>query len=265
MNIIEEYKLYSEQGNQLLQEVLQIASSVNKLNQDRHTKRTTTDSIYIAINKKKISERKRQENNGKALELSRMDEGEHNESPSDEESQSSASSLDYEYSSDEADGAPILDPSVPSTEFESLSLNQANHVILKTDSGAKTRTKQKKSGSNNDMVRQLGTPPSFILPLQNPHMDNENSSTKLIKAIDIPTAVLFTEWQKLSSSENRDISVERCQEFLKVSNDILHKNKPVVVLLLRSGRFAGAVFQGNKCVVHRVGFMRIEILRGNQY
>ena len=53
------------------------------------------------------------------------------------------------------------------------------------------------------------------------------------------------------------------QSFLKLSKDLQKSSskRHVVVLLLRSGRFAGGIFSGDKCIVHRA-FQRYTIRKG---
>jgi hypothetical protein len=54
---------------------------------------------------------------------------------------------------------------------------------------------------------------------------------------------------------------DKCRYFLNLSEKMQKEKAPVVVLLLRSGRFAGGVFQGDRCLAHRA-FQRYTVRKG---
>jgi hypothetical protein len=62
-------------------------------------------------------------------------------------------------------------------------------------------------------------------------------------ALDLPMSLLHKD------DRMAETPVSTCRSFLSVAKDL--QNKPVVILLLRSGRFAGGVFQGDVCITHR--------------
>jgi hypothetical protein len=71
--------------------------------------------------------------------------------------------------------------------------------------------------------------------------------------LDLPASLLH---KNDLLSEN---PVSICRSFLSVVTSI--QTRPVVVLLLRSGRFAGGVFQGDTCVSHRT-LVRYTVRKG---
>jgi hypothetical protein len=76
---------------------------------------------------------------------------------------------------------------------------------------------------------------TVALPVPEPEMS----------ALDLPMSLLHKE-DRLAQAES---PVSTCRSFLSVAKSL--QNKPVVILLLRSGRFAGGVFQGDVCLTHR--------------
>ena len=52
----------------------------------------------------------------------------------------------------------------------------------------------------------------------------------------------------------------KCRAFVKLASDIVEP-KPVVILLLQSGRFAGGIFEKGKCV-HHTSFQRYTVRKG---
>jgi hypothetical protein len=53
----------------------------------------------------------------------------------------------------------------------------------------------------------------------------------------------------------------RCLSLVRLATQIVEGGQPIVILLLRSGRFAGGVFQRGECVAHRC-FQRYTIRKG---
>ena len=55
--------------------------------------------------------------------------------------------------------------------------------------------------------------------------------------------------------------LRKAQTYAKLSEEMQEKKKPVVVMLIKSGRFAGGVFVGERCVTHR-SFQHYTIRKG---
>lgn len=84
-----------------------------------------------------------------------------------------------------------------------------------------------------DVIRQMGRPPYALLPLSGPdhHM------------VEIPNALL-------SKDERLSSMIVHCDAYLRIATDLAIAQKPTIVLVLRSGRFAGAIFTGSQCLHH---------------
>jgi Bacteroidetes VLRF1 release factor/Vms1-associating treble clef domain len=82
-------------------------------------------------------------------------------------------------------------------------------------------------------IRQMGRPPYALLPLSGPdgHM------------VEIPSALL-------SKDERLSSMFVHCDAYHRIATDLAVAKKPTVVLILRSGRFAGAIFTGPNCLHH---------------
>jgi len=89
-----------------------------------------------------------------------------------------------------------------------------------------------------DLVRNMGSPPSVLVPLPKQDDDDdeyEDGEQQQQEAAAIPTALLppgNTDWTPVSI----------CRTCLNLNHSLRIHNRPVIVLLLRSGRFAGGVF-----------------------
>lgn len=133
-----------------------------------------------------------------------------------------------ESSSDGDDRSSLrLEPDMESTVTSSTSASHQKVDRRKKKSGHKKRGK-------DDIVRRMGMPPSVLVPT------NDNKMALLI-----PTALMphgNTDWDLGSV----------CKMCIELADNVSADDRTVVVLLLSSGRFAGAVFKGDKCVVHRV-------------
>ena len=107
----------------------------------------------------------------------------------------------------------------------------------------KTMKYSKKPGNKkrqkDDIVRQMGDPPSVLLLIDG--MGAERPKL----AMSVPAALLPVGNTGLDS-----LSI--CESLLELSDKVTVQSRTVVVLLLSSGRFAGAVFKGDRCIVHRV-------------
>ena len=83
--------------------------------------------------------------------------------------------------------------------------------------------------------------------------------------LELPSALL-SKAARLNDQHNR-VSKMMVNEFVTMASDLdiatasEQGRKPVIVLLLRSGRFAGACFRGNKCIIHRTS-QRYTVRRG---
>jgi hypothetical protein len=82
--------------------------------------------------------------------------------------------------------------------------------------------------------------PSLLLPIE------QTDSTSPPMALVLPTAILSP--NLLSSSPNLTTS-QIAAQYLATAN--LLPTAPVLVILLRSGRFAAGIFVGDRCVAHR--------------
>lgn len=68
------------------------------------------------------------------------------------------------------------------------------------------------------------------------------------EALHLPTSLLGKP-DDSAVAERNYVARSACHEFLALSEKL--QKSPVLVVLLRSGRFAAGIFQGQKCLVHR--------------
>ena len=107
-----------------------------------------------------------------------------------------------------------------------------------------------------------GAAPGIVLPIIIPVHDDDDGDAhqhvKQYKCMNLPTAILSnTDSATLTEatySNSEDVSTSPTPTIARLYLDVGHtiKTKPVIVLLLRSGRFAGGVFINHNCVEHRV-------------
>lgn len=90
--------------------------------------------------------------------------------------------------------------------------------------------KNQKERHKETLIREMGRPPMLQLPLDD------------ALALNVPSAFLV--------KQERLYTVSSCKVLLNLAQS-LADSQPVIVLLLRSGRFAGGVFSQNKCLLHR--------------
>lgn len=105
-------------------------------------------------------------------------------------------------------------------------------------------------GNTAEAVRSLGMPPSILIPLPPAHEDGgtatDGETATATHAIAVPSALLppgNASWDAPAV----------CRTCLHLGDEWRLRRRPVVVLLLRSGRFAGGVFRSDdgRCLAHR--------------
>jgi type IV secretory pathway VirB10-like protein len=150
---------------------------------------------------------------------SSSDEEENNEDSNDESSSSSSSQ-------GESDTKETLTAAQSGTN-EAGTQDQSALQPQKTKK--RPPKKNQKERQQEALLQQLGTPPMLSLPL-----DGDT-------CVNVPSALLV--------KHERHYGIDSCAKLVKLSESVA--TQPVIVLLLRSGRFAGGVFCQNKCLVHR--------------
>jgi hypothetical protein len=137
-----------------------------------------------------------------------------------------------------------------------------------SDSDASSSSQEGKEASDapptDGHPQQHHTPlPPYTKPKQKPKDQKQRQHEQQVKshtmnlnrisimyddkmAIHLPIALLQRQQQQHPSV------IYKCQAFRELAESIgcQHQKKPVIVMLLRSGRFAAAVFSGGKCVKH---------------
>lgn len=161
--------------------------------------------------------------------LSRYADDSEDELVDEDESRSSCSSEDE--SSGDAKGNNIGDPDAHcSTSATSTELSSERRFTHRkktiTDDRQRTNLVRKHVESLN----------KFLFPIIDPKYT----------VLSLPAALLPKEEFQSNNA------LKACQLYLKLASDLAAKRKTIVVLFLRSGRFAGAVFQGRDCLAHRV-------------
>ena len=153
---------------------------------------------------------------------SSSDEEENNQDSDHESLSSSQGESDTEETLAAAQSDAIQADDIDDTQEQASSLQPQNHK-------KRPPKKNQKERKQEALLQQLGTPPMLSLPL-----DDD-------KCVNVPSALLV--------KHERHYSIDSCTKLLKLSESIV--SQPVIVLLLRSGRFAGGVFRQDKCLVHR--------------
>lgn len=103
------------------------------------------------------------------------------------------------------------------------------------------KTNQTQRQKKEKLLQQMGTPPLLPLPLSD------------TQALCISSAFLTKREQRLlSDSNSNDNNIMWCTVMLKMTTKIAVQQQPVVIFLLKSGRFAGGVFCAGQCIAHRV-------------
>lgn len=232
---MEEYNIYSKEIYNHLKKALPIAKTITQEYQDaQNAYQSNTDSMYIAMNKQKRLDR---------IESTKPDTESHSmDVKSDASSTTSSSpSEDYHYSSSSDDEEIQHDTSSTSKTtkvFSNLSLStttQNQHL-------PKPKNKSKPSINKFHLEkRKLRTPPLITLPLQNPY----NNTSNTLSIMELPQALLSP-----TTADSISELHTTCQEYLHLSQTT--STNPIILLLIQSGRFAGAIFQGNKCLHHKV-------------
>jgi len=152
-------------------------------------------------------------------------EEEGNEDSDNESSSSSSQGTDSDQ--ERADALPAVTEADANTTDKSVENSSA---IQKKKTPSKLPKKNQKERQQEALIQQMGTPPMLQLPLGD------------VFALRVPSALLV--------KHERHYSTASCTSLWTLSQN-LASPQPMVVLLLRSGRFAGGVFLGNKCLQHR--------------
>jgi hypothetical protein len=153
---------------------------------------------------------------------------------SDEESGTEAEQTHSSSDEDEQEGI-VSDQTagVPSPVTPSDASTPSEKVDKKKEAPQKKQVVSLNQKQKDAAIRQLGRPPCAQLALSEPD--------DLV--IELPFALLSKE-ERLSNTHTV------CRSYHRIATALAKDKKPVVVLLLRSGRFAGAIFSGPKCIHH---------------
>jgi hypothetical protein len=131
----------------------------------------------------------------------------------------------------------------------SSSLNSSLSPIIES-SGATTASNQNTSAPKKKKVKKVTIDERQREQQIRKHVENLVTFSLPVpepqeSALDLPMSLLHKDDQ----FRYTESPVSICRSFLSVAKVL--QNKPVVILLLRSGRFAGGVFQGDVCKTHR--------------
>lgn len=154
-------------------------------------------------------------------------------------------------------GAVTDDYDASASSAGEMSLPAAAARVLPPRRGKAGRRHERRSrgepggGGGSSAAAALGAPPSVLIPLD-PAAGTGGQDRGLgggaaesqVRAAAVPAALL-----PLGAAAGDAASV--CRSCLALSDKLLAGDCPVVVLLLRSGRFAGAVYRAGRCVAHR--------------
>jgi hypothetical protein len=150
-------------------------------------------------------------------------------SSSDEDDEAEASDSVSQLPTDKSVLPPIVESGAPGTV--------ASNPKVKT-TAPKKRVK-KVTIDERQREQQIRKHVEMLVTVALPVPEPEKS------ALDLPMSLLHKE-NRLAQAAS---PVSTCRSFLSVAKSL--QSKPVVILLLRSGRFAGGVFQGDVCKTHR--------------
>jgi hypothetical protein len=174
------------------------------------------------------------------------------DSSSDEEEEkkgSSSSEASDESENEQEEEANIVEESVD--KLNPLPTTSTADAAKQTVSSNRT-SKPKKSPRINKENRQR-------MQLVKQYTDNlvcESFPLDDDRVLELPSSLLGKEDRRPDI-----LARDKCRYFLNLSEKMQKEKAPVVVLLLRSGRFAGGVFQGDRCVTHRA-FQRYTVRKG---
>jgi hypothetical protein len=215
--ILNTLSIYSDECLTLLRQALEVAESEHEATA---TSQTTQRGLASAFQR------------GSRYADSSDDEDEEKDLKDDEESSSSDEDDQAETSTEKSVSVlpPIDESSGASTAVGS---NQ------KTNTTAPKKRVKKVTIDERQREQQIRKHVENLVCVSLPVPEPENS------ALDLPMSLLHKE-DRLAQAES---PVSTCRSFLSVAKGL--QNKPVVILLLRSGRFAGGVFQGDVCLTHR--------------
>jgi hypothetical protein len=147
-------------------------------------------------------------------------------SSEEEDNEDSDSSSDSEHDEE----TPALER--PNNAEPTTAAATTSTVTAEVPDKPKPNKRPPKKNQKDQMTQQMGTSPLISLPF---------SDTQVLH---VPTALL-TKHEKFSDHKTQ------CSSLLEMITKIAAA-QPVIVLLLRSGRFAGGVFPAERCIAHRV-------------
>ena len=157
------------------------------------------------------------------------------EDSSDDKSSSSSQDGESDHVQQALPSITETDTSTPNDEAPLDSSLSSKKKPTKRQPKLKPKERQQEA-----LVQQMGTPPMLALPLDD------------VFALHVPSALLV--------KHERHYNKESCESLLKLAQHMTSPC-PVVVLLLRSGRFAGGVLVQEKCLQHRA-CQRYTVRRG---
>ena len=162
------------------------------------------------------------------------------DSSSDDDGEESGDE-DNSSSADESNGENPLegvDEEEPLANVDTSSPTQAQTQTQTAAQRAKTIARKPSRSKNNHSQQEMNRISANLVKTSIP-LDREST-------ILLPSALLEKEILRPGSS-----LLSKCRSFVKLTEAVGGLKRPAIVLLLRSGKFAGGVFEGGKCTVHR--------------
>jgi hypothetical protein len=174
-----------------------------------------------------------------------------------------------DYSSEEEEEKEGSTSSEASDESDKEQEEDANTVEESVDKLIPLPTKSTADAAKMEVASSRPSKPK-----KTPHINKQNRQRmQLVKQYtdnliceSLPlddTRVLVLPSNLLGKEDRRPdiLARDKCRYFLNLSEKMQKEKAPVVVLLLRSGRFAGGVFQGDQILTHRA-FQRYTVRKG---
>jgi hypothetical protein len=168
------------------------------------------------------------------LSRTRRDEGDSSEEEDSEDSDSS-SSIEHDEETPAMERRPNTNDEDLTTTASATNTNTLTAEIELPVVQPGPNKRPPKKNQKEQLIQQMGTPPFISLPVSD------------AQALHVPSALL-TKHEKLSNHKTH------CSSLLEMITKIAAP-QPLIVLLLRSGRFAGGVFLAERCIAHRVRFV----------